>query len=91
MSEINEYILEGYQNKLKNKLYGLLCEYEEKGNWESFLNSILIELGGFPPDKQTINYLTLVHKLTMCRFMSYEYFRKTIFECMSLLDKMGVR
>ena len=38
---------EGYNNKLKNKIFHLLCEYEEDGEWEKFLDSILIELEGF--------------------------------------------
>lgn len=41
-------IEEGYNNRLKNKLFGLLCEYEKNGEWESFLDSILIELYGVP-------------------------------------------
>lgn len=39
---------EGYNNKLKNKLYGLLCEREKNREWEKFLDSILIELYGYP-------------------------------------------
>ena len=50
-------IKEGYRNRLKNKLFGLLCEFEKKGEWESFLDAILIELQGIPEDEQTINYL----------------------------------
>ena len=41
----NDYdVREGYYNKLKNKLYGLLCEFEKGGEWEKFLDSILIIL-----------------------------------------------
>ena len=81
--EVNE----GYRNKLKNKLFGLLCEYEKNGEWESYLNAILVELNGIPEEEQTINYLTLVHKINMLRYLNYEYFRKTIFDCMNLLSK----
>lgn len=80
-------IEEGYRNKLKNKLFGLLCEREKDGEWESFLDSILIELGGIPEELRTINYLVVLNKLSMLRYLSYEYFRKTIFDCMSLLSK----
>ena len=80
-------IEEGYRNKLKNKLFGLLCEREKDGEWESFLDSILIELGGIPEELRTINYLVILNKLSMVRYLSYEYFRKTIFDCMSLLSK----
>ena len=80
---------EGYRNKLKNKLFGLLCEYEKDGEWESYLNAILVELNGIPEDQQTINYLILCHKINMLRYLNYEYFRKTIFDCMNLLSKGG--
>lgn len=80
-------IKEGYRNKLKSKLFGLLCEREKDGEWEVFLDSILIELNGIPEEERTINYLVVVNKINTLRFLSYEYFRKTIFDCMSLLSK----
>ena len=40
------YAQEGYANKLKNKLFGLLCEFEKNREWEKFLDSIIIELMG---------------------------------------------
>ena len=78
---------EGYTNKLKNKLYGLLCEREKNREWEKFLDSILIELYGFPEESRTINYYILCYKLTSLRYLKYEYFRSTVFDCMSLLGK----
>lgn len=84
---MNKDSAEGYRNRLKNKLFGLLCEYEKKGEWESFLDAILIELKGFEEDEQTINYFALYGKISSLRYLSYEYFRKTIFDCMSLLSR----
>jgi len=77
---------EGYANRLKNKLFGLLCEFEKNGEWESFLDSITIELMGIPEEERTINYLTLMHKISTLRYLKYEYFRKTIFDCMNLIS-----
>ena len=82
-------VQESYNNRLKNKLFGLLCEFEKEGEWEQFLDSIIIELDGVAEDQQTINYLTLCHKINTLRYLKYEYFRKTIFDCMSLLSKGG--
>lgn len=80
---------EGYKNKLKGRLYGVLCEKEkENGDWEKFLNSILIELKGLEPS--SINYWPLMGKLNSLRFLNYEYFRKTIFECMNLIGGLEV-
>ena len=79
----------GYKNKLKGRLYGVLCEKEkEGGDWEKFLNSILIELKGLEPS--SINYWPLIGKLNSLRFLNYEYFRKTIFECMNLIGGLEV-
>ena len=85
--EYNPDVQEGYNNKLKNKLFGVLCEREKGREWEKFLNSILIELDGFDVDERTINYYELYHKLSAARFLNYDYFRTTIFDCMSLLSQ----
>jgi hypothetical protein len=80
-------VQEAYFNSLKNRLFGLLCEYEKGREWEKFLDSILIELLGFDEDERTINYYRLYHKLAALRYLNYEKFRSTIFDCMSLLSK----
>lgn len=73
----------GYKNKLKSRLYGVLCEKEKNGDWEKFLDSILIELKSLGPN--SINYWSLVAKLSSLHYLNYDYFRKTIFECMNLI------
>jgi hypothetical protein len=78
-------VRDAYNNKLKNKLFGLLCEFEKDREWEKFLDSILIELMGYPEEEKTINYYILFYKLSSLRFLKYEYFRSTIFDCMSLI------
>ena len=87
MHSIQKEIEEGYYNKLKSKYFGLLCEREKERDWEKFLDSILIELSGFSEEDRTINWLELVNKTNSLRYLEYGYFRKTIFECMSLLSK----
>lgn len=87
---MNELILEGVNNSLKNKLFGLLRERERGREWEAFLNSIEIELLGFPEELKTINYYHLCWKVHSLRYLSYNYFRTTIFDCMSLLGKIEV-
>ena len=73
----------GYKNKLKGRLYGLLCEKEKNGDWEKFLDSIIIELLGLGAN--TINYWALMGKLQALRYLSYENFRKTVFEGINLV------
>lgn len=84
---VNEVYV-GYLNKLKNKIYGLLCEQEKDGEWEKFLDSIVCELLGMDESHKTINYYILLSKLNSLRYLRYEYFRKTVFECIGLVDKI---
>lgn len=81
-------VLEGYNNNLKSRLFGVLCEREKGREWEKFLDSILIELMSYPEDRKTINYYRLYTKISSLRYLSYEYFRTTVFDCMSLLSKL---
>ena len=89
MSTIVESVYQGYLNKFKNRLYGLLCEKEKNGEWEKYLDSMIIELLGMDEEKRTINYYNLFYKLSSLKFLEYSYFRKTIFECMHLVDYLG--
>lgn len=86
-----ELYKEGYRDKMKNKLYGLLKEREKNGEWEKFLDTILVELMGYSDSQKTIDYYTLYSKLSSCRFLSYRYYRKTIFECMNLFDRIDIK
>jgi len=82
-------VSEGYKNKLKSKYFGLLNEREKGGEWEKFLDTIVIELLGFEEDNKTINYERLLRKTQSLRFLRYEYFRKTVFECMNLITGLS--
>ena len=75
---------DGYKNKLVGRLYGLLCEKEKNGEWEKFLNTIIIELMGIE-EFDSINSWALIGKLCSLKFLSYEFFRKTVFECINLV------
>lgn len=85
------YVQEAYRDKMKKQLYGLLCEREKGGEWEKYLDSILIELMGYNDSSKTIDYYTLYSKLSTCRYLSFKYYRKTIFECMNLFDRIDVQ
>ena len=73
---------EGYRDKLKGRIYGVLCEKEKNGEWERFLETIILELYGLKGN--SINWWALIGKLSVLKYMSYEYFRKTIFDCINL-------
>ena len=84
---MNSQVKEAYSNKLKSKLFGLLCEREKGREWEKFLDSILIELMGYSEEERTIDYYILFHKLSTLKYLRYEYFRGTIFDCMDLISR----
>lgn len=84
---MNSQIKEAHDNKLKSKLFGLLCEREKGRDWEKFLDSIIIELMGYSEEEKTINYYILFHKITTLKYLRYEYFRGTIFDCMDLISR----
>lgn len=77
-----------YKKRLRNKLYGVLCEREKNREWKKFLDSIIIELMGIDEEDKKVWYYVLLYKLNSCRFLEYEYFRTTILECMGLFDKL---
>ena len=83
-----EITFEGYKNKLKGRLYGVLCEKEKNGEWEKFLDSIIIELRGLGAN--SINWWPLIGKLSSLRYLSYEFFRKNIFECINLVGGLEI-
>lgn len=88
MPSDNEFF-NGYKNKLKDRLFGsVLCEREKDGEWEKALDSIIVELMGLEDEYESINYKTLMLKLHSLRFLSFPYFRKTIFECMNLVGRL---
>ena len=81
-------IIQERNEKMRGELFGLLCEYEKDRNWERFLDSILIELLEIDEERKNNNYYKLYSKLSSLRYLSYKYFRATIFDCMNLITKV---
>lgn len=84
---IDKTMEEGINNRLKGRLFGLLCEFEKDGEWEKFLDSIITELLGYDEEDKTLNYYVLLAKLQSLKYLKYEYFRRTIFDCISLVGR----
>ena len=65
-------------------------KFEEDKNWEAFLDSILLELAAaFPEEDRTIDYYTLMYKVSMVRYLRHQYFKKNIFFFFFLLNHIG--
>ena len=60
---VKEATFDGYKNKLKGRLYGLLCEREKDGEWEKFLESLHLELYGLGAN--SINWWSLIGKISV--------------------------
>ena len=86
---MSDVTLEGYKSKMKGRLYGLLCEKEKNGEWEKYLDTIIIEIKGLETENCGINYWALLAKVQTLRYLSYEYFRKTVFECINLVGDLA--
>ena len=76
-----------YNNRLSSKLFGLLCEREKGREWEKFLDSIIIELMGRSEEDRDADYYILFYKVCTLKYLRYEYFRGTIFDCMDLISR----
>lgn len=87
---MEEQYVAKHKEVYKNRLYGLLCEREKDGSWEEFLDNIVLDLSNFSDEKKSYDYWVLMGKINSCRYLAYKYFRKTIFECMNLIDRMDV-
>ena len=83
---ISKEISEGYKNKLKGQIYKLLPLREEKGQWVKFLDTLMLELYGMSEESESINFIILIAKLQSARYTNFFYFRKTILECINLVD-----
>ena len=62
MNDIQEQTFSGYKNKLSGSLYGLLCEKENKGKWEEYLDSIYVELLGLEEELKKLNIINRENK-----------------------------
>jgi hypothetical protein len=84
---MNQETKKVYNNRLSSKLFGLLCEREKGREWEKFLDSILIEVMGRSEEDRDADYYILFYKLSTLKYLRYEYFRGTIFDCMDLISR----
>ena len=91
--EINNDIINHNLNRLQSQIFKLLPMREENQDWEKPLETIILELLGMQSLFQEIDKLiTLVCKLQGLLELKNEenfmLFRRTIFECCGLIDKI---
>ena len=88
--KVDEVDFELYLISLKGKVYKLLPLREESKEWEKYLNSVLVELGGLSEiftDK--VSLISLVSKLEgLYRLEDFMLYRRTIFECLNIVEDL---
>lgn len=89
------------QNDIKrivNQIYKLLPMREEKKDWQKPLQTIIQELAGMKRlflGQQEQSFFILLCKLEgmfeLVQSIDFDLYRRTIFECLSLLNQIGSR
>ena len=79
-------------NRLTNQLWKLIPMRENNENWLDHLDTLFIELAGLHAISSNIDdkFLILLSKIKGLRIedTSFQIYRKTVFECISLLREM---
>jgi hypothetical protein len=83
----NDEFYKKYGERLKNKLYKILCDKEEGKEWKSQRNAFLILLYGTTKGL-SVDVMEVVGKIGALDILDESHFKKTIFESMNLIDKI---
>ena len=78
--------------RLTNQLWKLIPMKENNEDWEKQLNTIIIEISGMSEILKTIpecfQLLNKLEGILLNKSMSFELYRKTVFESISLLQEL---
>ena len=81
--------------RLTNQLWKLIPMRENNEDWIKQLETVIIEIAGLNEIFIDPHFLQLLSKLEGMRLieMNFEFYRKTVFECISLLQELnrGIR
>lgn len=92
-NEINKDSIIQNLNHIQNQIYRLLPVREEKGDWIKPLETLIIEIAGMSYIFSSIKeFLSLLAKLqgilVLQEDVDFYLYRRTIFECCGLVDKI---
>lgn len=86
---INIQSIEKNFQRLTNQLWKLIPMRENNENWQKQLNTVILEIAGlneiFHQDPQFLQLLSKLEGLQAVEDISFDLYRKTIFESISLL------
>ena len=87
-----DHIIQADINRLTNQLWKLIPMRENEEDWGAHLETLIIELAGLNALSSNIDekFLILLSKLKGLSIedTSFQLYRKTVFECISLLREM---
>lgn len=86
---VSDVVIATDLNRLTNQIWKLIPMKENNENWQDHLSLLLLELTGLNILSGGVNvdFLVLLSKLTGLRELEVDFpiFRKTVFECITLL------
>lgn len=92
---IKEQVVQSELKKIINQVYKLLPMREENIDWQKPLETIMVQLSGMNRlflDQQEV-FFSLLCKMeglfTLTKFDDFQNYRRTIFECLSLLNTLS--
>ena len=89
---IPDAVLTSDINRLTNQLWKLIPMRENKENWLAHLESLIVEIAGLNElcSNTDEKFLILLSKLKGLQIedTTFQVYRKTVFECISLLREM---
>ncbi len=93
--EIDKKDIEINVRRLTNQLWKLIPMREHEENWPKQLETVILEIAGMNEIFAKAKLLQLLCKLEGLKIQetNFEFYRKTIFECISLLQELnrGIR
>lgn len=79
-------------NRIGNQIYKVLCLREEEKEWRKPIETLSIELLGmhqlFPEQLQLFSLVCKLQGILADEDMDFMLYRRTIFECCSLVNKI---
>lgn len=89
-AEVSQVTFEKNITRLTNQLWKLIPMRENEENWQKQLNTVIIEIAGMNEllmnKSDGFQLLTKLEGMLQIEGMSFDLYRKTVFECISLLQ-----
>lgn len=89
--ELKELDIKKNVQRLTNQMWKLIPMREHEEDWKKQLNTVILEVAGLNEIFAGSAFLQLLSKLEGLRVeeTNFELYRKTIFECISLLQELN--